>query len=79
MKFNYLPVRGRIKEAARENYNISLPLNAYLQLLITKFLHANTFCDKQSSTSEQALWEINKLYTCNNKDTILRYHTHSGV
>ena len=36
--------------------------NAYLQLLITKFLYPNTFRDKRSSTSEQALWEINKLY-----------------
>ena len=43
-----------------DRYIISF--NAYLQLLITKFLHANTFRDKRSSTSEQALWEINKLY-----------------
>ena len=50
----YLPVRGRIKEAAME---------MSLQLLITKFVHTNTLHDKKrSSTSEQALWEINKSY-----------------
>ena len=23
------------------------------------FIHASTYCDKQSSTSEQSLWEVN--------------------
>ena len=41
-----------------------------LQLLITKFLHANTFRDKRSSTSEQALWEINKLYPIHSYDHV---------
>ena len=38
-----------------------LKFNTYLQLPYNN-VTTNTHCDKQASTSEQALWEINKLY-----------------
>ena len=31
----------------------------------TKFIHANIFCDKRSSNSEQTLWEKNRLASYN--------------
>ena len=41
-------------------FKVIVLTHTYLQLLITKFVHTNTFLDKGSSTREQALWEINK-------------------
>ena len=43
-------------------FKVVVLTHTYLQLLITKVVHTNTFLDKGSSTREQALWEINKLY-----------------
>jgi len=83
---------GRIKEPAGrycsyqlvDDYNISLTtillylkFNNYLQLPYNK-VTINTYFDIQANTSEQALWEINKLYSIDSYG-ILVINTHLGL